>query len=153
MDGIWHTGVYAFGREYYFGPEGSSTDFPGIKNSTPEEFQKKTGYSPTQTIRMGTTTKTREEFEQYLLTIRPRWNCGSYELLSHNCNNFSELASQYLVGKSIPFFITCVRDIPCPLYCVRRARKVCACVCVCQMYCMLQFIIPKCIRQYTHSDT
>ena len=69
VDGIWHTGVYAFGREYYFVPEGSSADFPGIKNSTPEEFQKKTGYSPTQTIRMGTTTKTREEFEQYLLTI------------------------------------------------------------------------------------
>ena len=107
IDGVWHTGVYAFGREYYFGPTGSS----GIKNPTPGEFQALAGFGPTRTIVLGTTTKTREEFEQYLRSIKPNWTCDSYSLFTHNCNNFSDAVSQYLVGKRIPSYITSVQCI------------------------------------------
>jgi len=116
IDGIWHTGVHVFGREYYFGGGsalgGISAGQSGITNSTPREFQTMTGFGPTRTIRLGTTTKTRAEFEAYLRTITPNWTCGSYSLLSHNCNNFSDAVSQYLVGKRIPSYITSLpRDV------------------------------------------
>merc|ERR1719265_1935811 len=116
VNGIWHTGVYVFGREYYFGGGsglgGIGSGQSGITNSTPREFQTMTGFGPTRTIRLGTTTRTRAEFEEYLRTITPNWTCGSYSLLTHNCNNFSDTVSQYLVGKRIPSYITSLpRDV------------------------------------------
>ena len=109
IDGIWHTGVHVFGREYYFGGGGTSASSSGITNSTPRAFQAMSGFGPTRTVRLGTTTRSRAEFEQYLRTITPNWTCGSYSMLSHNCNNFSDTVSQYLVGKRIPSYITSVQ--------------------------------------------
>ena len=109
IDGIWHTGVHVFGREYYFGGGGTSASSSGITNSTPRAFQAMSGFGPTRTVRLGTTTRSRADFEQYLRTITPNWTCGSYSMLTHNCNNFSDTVSQYLVGKRIPSYITYVQ--------------------------------------------
>ena len=39
---------------------------------------------------------------EFLKQLEPRYNAGTYDLLSNNCNNFSEELSQFLLGVSIP---------------------------------------------------
>lgn len=46
-----------------------------------------------------------EVFEEYLEEIRPRYTAETYNLLTHNCNNFSNEVVQFLVGASVPDYI------------------------------------------------
>ncbi|KAJ0843254.1 putative PPPDE peptidase domain, PPPDE putative peptidase domain superfamily [Helianthus annuus] len=41
----------------------------------------------------------------YLHEISPRYTQESYSLMTHNCNNFSNEVTQFLVGTSIPDYI------------------------------------------------
>ena len=54
---------------------------------------------------MGETHVPKDVFEMYLEEISPRYTAESYNLLTHNCNNFSNEVSQFLVGKGIPDYI------------------------------------------------
>eukprot|EP01134_Creolimax_fragrantissima_P004572 CFRG4572T1 len=78
IDGIWHTGVVVYGREFYFA---------GV-------------------IELGVTHRSQEEFLAHLETMVPKFNAGTYHLLENNCNNFSCDVSQFLVKKKIPSYIT-----------------------------------------------
>eukprot|EP00249_Psilotum_nudum_P011338 c23110_g1_i1 orf=340-1248(-) len=94
IEGIWHTGVVVYGFEYFFG---------GGIQSCPEG---KTPYgTPQKVIELGYTQVPKEMFEEYLQEISPRYTAGTYSLMHHNCNNFSEEVSQFLVGVGIPEFI------------------------------------------------
>eukprot|EP00753_Platysulcus_tardus_P008975 PLAT174.1.p1 GENE.PLAT174.1~~PLAT174.1.p1 ORF type:complete len:397 (+),score=180.75 PLAT174.1:493-1683(+) len=57
-------------------------------------------------IPMGSTEVPREVFEDFLREVSPRFTSETYDLLTHNCNNFTDEACQFLVGKPIPEFIT-----------------------------------------------
>lgn len=101
IDGIWHTGILVYGREYFFGggiqslPIGSFTTFNGLR--------------PVETVDLGQTTKTQTEFEQFLRSIRHRFTQATYDLINNNCNNFSNEAALFLVGRGIPSHII---DLP-----------------------------------------
>lgn len=94
IEGIWHTGIVVFGKEYYFG---------GGIQSGPEG---QTPYGkPLKVVELGFTHVPKDVFEEYLQEISPRYTTETYSLLQHNCNNFSDEISQFLLGVSIPDFI------------------------------------------------
>jgi hypothetical protein len=89
-----HTGVVVYGREYYFGG--------GIQQGQPG----RTPYgTPIRVEDLGVTHVPREVFEEFLREIGPRYTPATYKLLSHNCNNFSNEAAQFLAGAAIPSYI------------------------------------------------
>ncbi|CDY34915.1 BnaA01g32460D [Brassica napus] len=94
IEGVWHTGIVAYGNEYFFG--GGIQHLPA--GTTPYG-------APLRTVEMGETHVPKDVFEMYLEEISPRYTAESYNLLTHNCNNFSNEVSQFLVGKGIPDYI------------------------------------------------
>ncbi|KAG9446893.1 hypothetical protein H6P81_013021 [Aristolochia fimbriata] len=94
IDGIWHTGVAVYGNEYFFGG--------GIQHSPVGT----TPYgTPLRIVKLGTTHIPKEVFEEYLSDISERYTAETYNLLQHNCNNFSNEVAQFLVGETIPSYI------------------------------------------------
>ncbi|KAM3217039.1 desumoylating isopeptidase 1 isoform X1 [Capsicum annuum] len=94
IGGIWHTGVVAYGHEYYFG--GGIQHAPA--GTTPYG-------TPVQVVDLGVTHVPKDVFEMYLQEISPRYTAETYSLLTHNCNNFSNEIAQFLVGATIPDYI------------------------------------------------
>uniref|UniRef100_A0A0E0ITG8 PPPDE domain-containing protein n=2 Tax=Oryza nivara TaxID=4536 RepID=A0A0E0ITG8_ORYNI len=89
-----HTGVVVYGKEYFFGG-GIQKDHPG-----------RTPYgTPVRVEDLGVTHVPREIFEDFLQDISPRYTPATYNLLSNNCNNFTNEAAQFLVGSAIPSYI------------------------------------------------
>ena len=99
IEGVWHTGIIAFGEEWYFGG--------GIQRGTP-------GFThfgrPLRVLDLGETHLPREVFEEFLVDIAPRFTMQTYNLLRHNCNNFSDEVAQFLVGEGIPSHILSLPD-------------------------------------------
>jgi hypothetical protein len=101
IDGIWHTGVVVFGKEYYFGG--------GIQVSNTGFFTQSNGLPPTEMIDMGRTSKSQSELETYLRSVSSQFTQYTYDLLTHNCNNFSDTLCRFLLGRGIPSHII---DLP-----------------------------------------
>ncbi|KAI9184440.1 hypothetical protein H9P43_003493 [Blastocladiella emersonii ATCC 22665] len=95
IDGIWHTSVVIHGQEWYFG-QGVFSTTPGVHHYG----------APVQRVPMGETEISRELFREFIDEIRPRFTAVHYHLLNHNCNTFSNEVCQFLVGRSIPSYIT-----------------------------------------------
>ncbi|KPI88139.1 glycosyl hydrolase-like protein [Leptomonas seymouri] len=95
IEGIWHTSIVVFGKEYYFdGGVGIMAD------SNPGHTRFGTPHS---TEVLGQTTKGHDEF--FAWTQRQRtsgFGPNDYHLLNNNCNSFSDAASMYLLGRHIP---------------------------------------------------
>lgn len=101
IDGIWHTGIVVFGKEYYFGG--------GIQVMDWGYFARSNNMNPMQVLDMGTTQKSRQEFENYLRTINNQYTSYTYDLLNNNCNNFADTICRFLTGHGIPSHIV---DLP-----------------------------------------
>ena len=95
IDGIWHTGIVVYGREYFFGG--------GIQAAMPGQTM---AGRPGQIIDIGYTRLPPAVFHEFLESVSHRFTTATYSLLEHNCNNFSNEASIFLTGKPIPAFIT-----------------------------------------------
>lgn len=92
LDGLWHTGVVVFGREYYFSRD--------IFMQTPGE----TAFgAPTKVIHLGHTFWREEEFHQYISRqLKPRFHRGTYDCITNSCNHFTDCCTMYLVGCHVP---------------------------------------------------
>eukprot|EP00903_Cladosiphon_okamuranus_P013917 g12945.t1 len=98
IDGIWHTGIIVYGKEYFFGG--------GLQSMPHEQFvQMHGGVGPTEYIELGSTDISQELFEDFNREVQPRYTAQTYDLMKHNCNNYTNEASQFLLGKGIPNFI------------------------------------------------
>ncbi|XP_020280923.1 uncharacterized protein LOC109853337 isoform X2 [Pseudomyrmex gracilis] len=122
LDGIWHTAIVAYGREYFFGPAGIQSIRPLRRWSS----SRRTRYSarvlsflyvggtelgePQRVEKLGETHLPYTVFLEYInglgtSTFAP----GTYNLFKHNCNSFTEEVSNFLVGSGIPKYIL---DLP-----------------------------------------
>ena len=102
IDGIWHTGILAFGKEYFYGG--------GIQYDYTENVQDLVG-KPVETQTIGHTELTKELFHDYLDGLRPKYNDINYNLFTQNCNHFSNEVAEFLTGKGIPEHIVNLPDV------------------------------------------
>lgn len=100
IDGIWHTGIVAYGKEFYFGG-GVSYDAPG---ATPfgKINQIISVGSPTKNVSLGFTEIPEDIFMEFLREVSPRFTQMTYHVLKHNCNNFTDECATFLLGTGIP---------------------------------------------------
>ncbi|KAJ5620326.1 hypothetical protein N7510_004310 [Penicillium lagena] len=91
MDAIYHTSLVVNGVEYYFG-QGIQTAAPGSTHHG----------QPMEKLHMGQTELPTDVIEEYLGSLAGIYTPESYDLFLHNCNNFTQDFSMFLVGKSIP---------------------------------------------------
>ncbi|XP_057657437.1 uncharacterized protein LOC130894568 isoform X2 [Diorhabda carinulata] len=100
IQGIWHTSIVVYNREYFFGSKGVESCNPG---TTALE-------RPLRVEVIGETQVPYSVFIDYLNGLSETTYAGcTYNLLHHNCNNFSEEIAQFLCGTSIPKYIL---DLP-----------------------------------------
>ena len=91
IEGVWHTAVNVFGKEYFYGG--------GICIGEP----KKTPYGyPVKELDYGYTNKTQEDLHNYIRSINSQYTLSTYDVLNHNCNHFTDDALFFLVGKHLP---------------------------------------------------
>lgn len=98
IEGIWHSAVVVHGREIYFGNGVQIVD-AGKTNLGPPQAIEEIGYTeiPWEIVEEFVTENMRED-----------WSPGSYHLLEHNCNHFSEELSRFLTGNIIPSYISTI---------------------------------------------
>ncbi len=100
LEGIWHTAVVCFGREWFFGGGGVESCMPGGTMLG----------QPLRVLQQGETKLTSETFLDYLRGLKQdRFRGDRYSLLDHNCNNFSDEVSKFLTGQGLPDYIL---DLP-----------------------------------------
>lgn len=102
IDGIWHTGVVVYGKEWFYGG--------GIQSMNPEQVVTRYGMPPQEVIELGVTGVDLDVFCNFLSHIAPRFTAATYDLFLNNCNNFSNECTQFLLdGRAIPRHII---DLP-----------------------------------------
>ncbi|XP_054722843.1 desumoylating isopeptidase 1-like, partial [Uloborus diversus] len=90
---VWHTGLVAYGREYYFGSSGIESCRPGETILG----------APDQIVPLGQTELPYSLFLEYVFGLgETTYKPGSYHLLEHNSNCFSSEVCQFLTGGPIP---------------------------------------------------
>mmetsp|Transcript_21156 Transcript_21156/g.66925 ORF Transcript_21156/g.66925 Transcript_21156/m.66925 type:complete len:731 (+) Transcript_21156:129-2321(+) len=93
MEGIWHTGVVVFDREYWYGGR---------------IFESKVGQTPygvpTKVIDMGEATmRTRQELWHFVQReLQFEFTMSNYDVLTNNCNHFSDAVCSFLINQHIP---------------------------------------------------
>jgi hypothetical protein len=95
IEGIWHTGIVVYGKEFYYGG--------GIQSALPGNT---VAGKPMRVHDLGVTYIPEQVFLDFLREISHRFTPETYSLLKHNCNNFSNEASLFLTGNPIPDYIT-----------------------------------------------
>lgn len=95
IDAIYHTSVVFNNVEYFFG-QGIHRKIPGTTHHG----------QPMKVINLGTTQLSMDVINEYIESLESIYTPESYDLFVHNCNNFSQDLSMFLVGKSIPEEIT-----------------------------------------------
>ncbi|XP_043262011.1 uncharacterized protein LOC122402908 isoform X3 [Colletes gigas] len=100
IEGIWHTAIVAYGREYYFCSNGIQSSRPGgTVLGEPNKVEK-----------IGDIYLPYSVFLEYIHGLgTSKFAPGTYNLFKHNCNCFTEEVSNFLAGKGIPKYIL---DLP-----------------------------------------
>jgi len=96
LEGVWHSGLVAYGREYFFTQEGVACVVPGSTGlGEPDRIEK-----------LGETQLPYSVFLDYLLTIgENKFKAGSWDLVKLNSNSFSDELSQFICGQGLPKYI------------------------------------------------
>lgn len=100
IDGIWHTSIVAFDREYFYGSGGVNYCPPGTTMLG----------QPGEILSLGNTEVPKDLFHEHLRELAENdYQSNKYKLFAHNCNDFSSEISKFLTGNDIPRYIT---DLP-----------------------------------------
>ncbi|KAF4673866.1 hypothetical protein FOL47_010014 [Perkinsus chesapeaki] len=95
VDAIWHTSVVVFGREWWFG----GNVFRSIPETTPFG-------TPIKRIELGYTLHTENELYNVLVErLSLEYTPDTYDVMTKNCNNFTNDVSLFLLQKQIPLDI------------------------------------------------
>jgi len=93
IEAVYHTGIVVYGKEYWFGH--------GLQCAPATLTQTQFG-APMRVEKLGETEVDEETWENFMREVAPRFTPETYNLLEHNCNNFSNEAAEFLVGAGIP---------------------------------------------------
>jgi len=100
IEGVWHTAIIVHGREWFFGASGVESCHPGTTMLG----------QPLKTESLGRTAIDPQTFNDYIAALsRDTFAGHKYDLFKHNCNNFSNVVSNFLCGQQIPQYIL---DLP-----------------------------------------
>lgn len=92
VDGIWHTGVVVFGREYYYN-----------QNIRYEEPGATRWGEPTKQLWIGSTWYREDEFARFIVReLNPIFTKEAYDVLTYNCNHCSDRLCMWLTGEHVP---------------------------------------------------
>ncbi|KAK7686782.1 hypothetical protein QCA50_009853 [Cerrena zonata] len=95
IDAIYHTSVVVYGKEHYIDQ--------GIK-SWPEPGTTKYG-TPKEVIDMGHTYVTEDILDDFLDELKNheemKYSAIKYDLFDNNCNHFTDVLLEFLVGKNL----------------------------------------------------
>ncbi|OAA72511.1 PUA-like domain protein [Cordyceps fumosorosea ARSEF 2679] len=95
LDAIYHTSIELRGREFVY--DGGILEIvPGSSHLG----------RPQQRLRLGTTLLPMDVIREFLTSIKSIYTAEAYDLFNHNCNNFTDSFSNFLLGKGIPEHIT-----------------------------------------------
>ena len=101
--GIYHSGVVVHGIEYSFGgSKDSEENTTGVFGIPPRTALPDTMFN--QSVPVGETTTTPRQLEWILRGMGREWTKDSYQLLSRNCNHFSEELTKKL-GCNFPSWV------------------------------------------------
>ena len=89
-----HTGIILFGHEYFWSG--------GLQKSTHEEFMRSWRVQPIEMFELGRTSIPEDAFHDFLMGVTSRYTERTYDLLSNNCNNFTNECANFLLGHGIP---------------------------------------------------
>lgn len=94
LEAVFHTSVVVFGKEYYIDQ--------GIKCAAPGT----TKYGvPREVLERGTTEVPEDVFEDFLEELRTheagKYSAAAYDLFDNNCNHFSDVVLDFLVGRGL----------------------------------------------------
>ncbi|KAI4734028.1 DUF862-domain-containing protein [Aureobasidium sp. EXF-12298] len=99
IDAVYHTSLVFGGVEYFYGA-GVQTCYPGSTHHG----------QPMEKIKLGKTEIPLDDILEYLDSLKDTYTAESYDLFKHNCNNFSNDFSMFLVGRGIPDHITALPE-------------------------------------------
>jgi len=109
FEAIYHSAVLVFGDEYWYGGEVFRTEPPNTELFGPPldhsctHLAQSTYYPDLHVVPLGYTLTTLEEFHTFLAkSLMVKYTPEAYDVLSHNCNNFSDDAVNFLTGEHIP---------------------------------------------------
>lgn len=91
VDGIWHTSIEVFGKEFFFANGLVSGEIGAYKSGL---F--------TERVSLGFTDCTADCLADFFETSKHAWTSTAYNLLDNNCNHFSDQLAHFLVEKGIP---------------------------------------------------
>lgn len=92
VEGIWHTGISAFGREYFYGGAILYHE-PGMSSFG----------IPAKELHLGYTLREQDEIDNFICQeLKPKFNNERYDLLENNCNHFTDALCMHMLGRHIP---------------------------------------------------
>jgi len=94
--GLFHTGVQVGGREYTFAGGG------GVFDMTPQEAP---GAKFREAIDMGAFEGSESKLASIIDELKPQFKPDSYNILTKNCNHFSDALVRRLLAKPIPGYL------------------------------------------------
>jgi len=94
LQGIWHTSIVAFGAEYWYGGKIYHSSSPGETHWG----------EPTEICQLpGRTLRTVDELRDYLCHEAAHlFTVESYNMVTHNCNHFSDFVCRFLLNSRVP---------------------------------------------------
>ncbi|KAJ0177512.1 hypothetical protein K1T71_007521 [Dendrolimus kikuchii] len=93
VEGVWHTAIMAYDREFFYGGGGITSCAPGGTQLG----------QPHRVERLGDTFVPFEVFVDYIQGLATTtYTPSAYNLLQHNCNHFTDEVAQFLCGVHIP---------------------------------------------------
>lgn len=92
LEGVWHSGLCVFGKEYFFS-----------RDTVFDEAGATSFGKPHKVLSLGYTLWRQSELHKHIVDeLKPKFHRGTYDAIDFNCNNFTNALSQYLLGKNLP---------------------------------------------------
>lgn len=105
----YHSGVEVYGTEYCFA--GGNAGGSGVTLQRPRAPPPGGSWVFYQTVDIAPLQKSKDEVQRIVTEIRAEFTAGSYNLVSKNCNTFSDAFCNRLCGKGIPTWVNALAGI------------------------------------------